>query len=164
VQPGNNNEIITAEIIEELNSQSSAMVDYYISDLLNMRQTKIMSYCKNLEIIDADYLTSIELDFYNKVMAAFKGYGKMRNIYNVAADTCASESTVDDNIPFCQSDEFQADSNDIEYVLVRILDEIDPLVGFDYNTYGPFKKEDVAKIPKINAIILEKENLAEIIG
>lgn len=157
-------ENIHAEIISELKNQSSAMIDYFINDLLNIRQNKIIKYCKNLEIIDSDHLTTLEHDFYDKFMAAYRGYNKMRNMYNVSANVCDSEPIVEENIPFCQNDDFRADRENIEYVLVRIIDQIPSLVGFDFNTYGPFKKEDVAKIPKINAIILEKENLIEIIG
>ncbi|MBD3340558.1 MAG: hypothetical protein GF353_15730 [Candidatus Lokiarchaeota archaeon] len=48
-----------------------------------------------------------------------------------------------------------------EYSLIRFLKKTPPIVGIDLIYYGPFEKEDVAYIPKSNAIILLMEKVAE---
>ncbi|MEM2130240.1 MAG: hypothetical protein QXZ70_06550 [Candidatus Bathyarchaeia archaeon] len=45
-------------------------------------------------------------------------------------------------------------------VVVRFLQEIPEIVGADMKTYGPFKPEDVASIPKENAKALIKRGIA----
>jgi len=50
-----------------------------------------------------------------------------------------------------------------ELVLVRFLQDVPPIVGVDLKTYGPFRKEDVANLPKENAEALIKQGLAKAI-
>jgi DNA replication factor GINS len=45
-------------------------------------------------------------------------------------------------------------------MVVRLLKEIPEIVGADMKTYGPFKPEDVATVPKENAKTLIKQGLA----
>jgi DNA replication factor GINS len=45
-------------------------------------------------------------------------------------------------------------------MVVRILQEIPEIVGADMKTYGPFKPEDVATVPKENAKTLIKQGVA----
>jgi hypothetical protein len=48
----------------------------------------------------------------------------------------------------------------IEYVKVRFLKEIPAIVGADMKTYGPFKKGEIAELPKPNAEALIKQEVA----
>jgi len=45
-------------------------------------------------------------------------------------------------------------------MVVRILREIPEIVGVDMKTYGPFKPEDIANLPKENAKTLIKQGAA----
>ena len=150
-------------LIEEIRTSSVSLVDFYLNDLLDLRQEKILKSCKNLKIIEEEFLTKIELDFYNNVLLAFKGYKKMRNMYSVIADACLPEPKKKQSQVFCQNPEFLKKGAETEYSMIRVLKELPSIVGFDTINYGPFNKEDIAKIPKINAIILEKENSVELI-
>ncbi len=49
-------------------------------------------------------------------------------------------------------------------ILVRFLREVPAFVGADLKTYGPFKPEDVANIPVINAEALARRGVVEILG
>ncbi|MBS7614509.1 hypothetical protein KEJ18_02085 [Candidatus Bathyarchaeota archaeon] len=46
------------------------------------------------------------------------------------------------------------------HMVVRFLKEIPEIVGVDMRTYGPFKPEDVASLPKENASSLVKQGVA----
>ena len=48
----------------------------------------------------------------------------------------------------------------IQLVSVRILKEVEQMIGSDSENYGPFKPEDIATIPLENAQTLITENLA----
>lgn len=155
----------TRKIIWELKLNSGKIIDFLINDLLDLRQEKIIRMCRDLEIIDESLLTSTEYEFYKNVMSAFKGYRKMRNAYSVIADACQIEPEIEESAAFCQVEGYSDNisSTKVEYSLMRVLKEIESIVGFDSCIYGPFKKEDIALIPKINAKILEKEKLIELI-
>ncbi|MHA1784294.1 MAG: DNA replication complex subunit Gins51 [Candidatus Helarchaeota archaeon] len=48
-------------------------------------------------------------------------------------------------------------------VIVRLLQDIEQIVGVDLKNYGPFKKEDIATLPEKNAISLIEKNVAVIV-
>jgi len=48
-----------------------------------------------------------------------------------------------------------------ELVLVRFLQDVPVIAGVDLKEYGPFKKEDIANLPKENADSLVKSGLAK---
>ena len=48
-----------------------------------------------------------------------------------------------------------------ELVLIRFLQDIPVIAGVDLKEYGPFKKEDIANLPKENADSLVKSGLAK---
>ena len=50
-----------------------------------------------------------------------------------------------------------------ELVLIRFLQDVSVIAGVDLKEYGPFKKEDVATLPKENADSLVKSGLAKLI-
>jgi hypothetical protein len=48
----------------------------------------------------------------------------------------------------------------MEYVKVRFLEDIPAIVGADMKTYGPFKKGEIAELPKPNAEAFVKQEVA----
>ncbi|MHA1819912.1 MAG: DNA replication complex subunit Gins51 [Promethearchaeota archaeon] len=184
---------LTRKIIWEIKVEAAKIVDFLISDTLDLRQEKILNLCRKLETIDPDLMTSAEHDFYQNIMSAFKGYKKTRNLYNVIIDECAIEQSMEDlngdemtsenkmieeSLSVCKDTgetaspmvnttkerQIQYDAlKNIEYTLIKVLQNFEPIVGIDLITYGPFKKESIARIPKINARILEKEKFCKIL-
>ena len=53
-----------------------------------------------------------------------------------------------------------AEKTKMQLVSVRILKEVEQMIGSDSENYGPFKPEDIATIPLENAQTLIMENLA----
>jgi len=47
-----------------------------------------------------------------------------------------------------------------EAIVIRILQEIPEIIGADLKTYGPFKPEDIATLPRENARTLIKQGAA----
>jgi hypothetical protein len=148
-------------IISELKTNSCKMVDYLINDLLDVRQEKIIKHSRDLDPIDESFLTTSEREFYKNIMSAFKGYNKMRNVYGMNAEVCEHPTTENPSNLFCKTEEYQTAKTNLEYILIRSVCEIPSLVGQDSLNYGPFKKDEIAYIPKINGMILEKEKMIE---
>jgi len=48
-------------------------------------------------------------------------------------------------------------------VVVRFLHNMDTIMGFDLNNYGPFKREDIATMPNKNAQVLIGKKIIELI-
>ncbi|MGQ4833313.1 MAG: hypothetical protein ACP6IS_05425 [Candidatus Asgardarchaeia archaeon] len=48
-----------------------------------------------------------------------------------------------------------------EYVIVRMKENLPEITGIDLNRYGPFKRGDIVKMPKDNALTLINDKLAE---
>ena len=48
-------------------------------------------------------------------------------------------------------------------VVIRLLQDMEQIVGIDLKNYGPFKKEDIATIPEKNAISLIEKNAAMLV-
>ena len=46
-------------------------------------------------------------------------------------------------------------------ITVRFLDNVNSIVGVDFETYGPFKIDDIATVPYENALALITKNIAE---
>ncbi len=51
-------------------------------------------------------------------------------------------------------------NHNIKYILIRFTKNIPALVGRDLKIYGPFKKQDISRLPIQNASILIEENAA----
>jgi DNA replication factor GINS len=49
-------------------------------------------------------------------------------------------------------------SSEPQYLFVRFKTDLPQIIGVDSKTYGPFKKEDVATLPKENALPLIKRD------
>jgi len=54
-------------------------------------------------------------------------------------------------------------NQDEKYIVIRFTKNIPALVGKDLKIYGPFQKEDIARLPIQNASILIEENAAKAI-
>ncbi len=149
-------------LIWELKKESSKNVDYIINDLLAIRQEKIIQLSKNLEVIDQNHLTLSEQQFYRSLMAAFKGYKKTKQYHNAITESCPEETLIEEQEEHCMTENSEIPTK-IEYCDVRVLRNAPALVGSDFVTYGPFRKEEIVRLPKKSAQIMEKEKFVEIL-
>lgn len=149
-------------IIWELKKESSKNVDFVLNDLLVIRQEKIIQLSKSLEIIEVNVLTLSEQQFYRSLLAAFKGYKKTKQYRNAIAETCPEEPSTDSNVEECNP-EVLSTNDPIEYCDVRVIKDAASLVGPDFVIYGPFHKEEIVRLPKISAKIMEKEKIIELL-
>jgi hypothetical protein len=60
-------------------------------------------------------------------------------------------------------EQVKIDVGDKELTTVRFLDSIPQFLGIDLKTYGPYKVEDVAAIPRRNATILSQKGICIIL-
>ena len=149
-------------IIWELKKESSKNVDFILNDLMAIRQEKIIDLSKNLEIIEENVLTLSEQEFYKNLMAAFKGYKKTKQYHNAITESCTEEELVSEKEGYCEPIPLDKPVK-IEYCDVRVLKDAPSLIGADFIIYGPFHPEDLVRLPKTSAKIMEKEKIVEIL-
>ena len=149
-------------IIWELKKESSKNVDFVLNDLLAIRQEKIIQSSKKLEIIEVNVLTLSEQQFYRSLLAAFKGYKKTKQYHNAIAESCPEEEFTEENVEECDPEILSMDGP-IEYCDVRVLKNAPSLIGTDFIIYGPFHREEIVRLPKNSAKIMEKEKIIELL-
>lgn len=140
-----------------------------VMDIYEIRERKLVNnaiyYVKSGEALELDNLTAEEEDMLKHVfdivaehrkdvMASVQGDGDVIKKVKTSAprDTTLKEKEIE--AP-------QKKTDSMDYVTLRILEDLAPISGIDGKTYGAFKKEDVVTIPKKNASGLISQGVAE---
>jgi DNA replication initiation complex subunit (GINS family) len=53
--------------------------------------------------------------------------------------------------------------SDLDYSVVRMLDDVEAFLGLDNLTYGPLEKQDIVHLPTLNATALISRGVARLI-
>jgi DNA replication initiation complex subunit (GINS family) len=123
--------------------QELKMVEYLWNDLLKQRKHKIQAALEALGEINESYLLGFEVDLYQILKGAATHYEAAKRV-----------------VPEIE----RKLSDGSEYVLIRVLEDQDAIMGADLRTYGPFKKEDLVYMPRDNADILVSNKKAQKLG
>ncbi len=122
--------------IPEIIKAKNERTRYMIRDLIEVRLSKILSMIINGNPIESEALTRQEIDVYEAIKK---------------------------QIEVGEESEEWLEEVEEELVIVRILVDLPEIVGSDLQVYGPFKAEDVATLPKENAIALIRKGAATLI-
>lgn len=160
-------------------------ISFLFKDLLKMREVKIINSALSLQELNLDSLNEAEKLLFQNLVASIKGFKKVKSlsIYEdkkklkfpeikpmikegdkTKSKPSLKEQKFKEEIKEPKEDIELSEREKIEYELIRFLKDAPALVGADLLNYGPFKKEDIANIPKKNAQILVNEKFAEIIN
>lgn len=165
----------TDEFKEKLLKSYQNNFTFIFKDFMKIRKGKIMKSALSLMEINLDKTIEVEKLLYQNIVAALKGYKKVKGV-TISEEEEKSESLKSGDIEIDKIPEISHTSNsvspeisieskvtkkEINYLLVRFLEETPALVGIDLKNYGPFGKEDVANLPVKNAKILIFEKFAE---
>jgi DNA replication initiation complex subunit (GINS family) len=116
------------------------MVKYLWNDLLKIRKQKLEVAVTSGVPVKEEYLLDFEVEYYRSLRGMSFKYDSGKNIF---PDTRVNR---------------EMSSN---YLTIRLLQDSTEFVGLDLHTYGPFKKEDVAYMPKEHAEILVSDGKAK---
>ncbi|MHA1772332.1 MAG: DNA replication complex subunit Gins51 [Candidatus Thorarchaeota archaeon] len=147
----------------ELYTREIENIEYMLKDLLLFRREKILRAALEGRKPKGT-MTLAEEEFYNRISRGIQGHSEfIEAILTGKPLTIHDEST-------SSSEDLIEEEEEMEYIAVRFTRPIDtPFMGLDEQTYGPFKKEDIATIPVVNAqawlrdgtvirVIIEKED------
>ncbi|MHA2150960.1 MAG: hypothetical protein ACXAAO_03180 [Candidatus Thorarchaeota archaeon] len=129
-------------------TQEALNLEFMIEDLLELRKQKILKSALSGHRPRGD-MTLSEEDFYKGVQDSLDGYSEF--IKESLAGTPTPVKKRKKKQTKKKDTETSVEEDDIDYVYVRFLRAIeDQVMGLDEKTYGPFKKESVAKLPAAN--------------
>jgi DNA replication initiation complex subunit (GINS family) len=131
-------------------TQEALNIEFMIEDLLNIRRQKILQSALSSHRPRGD-MTLSEEDFYNRFQNALDGHADFVKDSLAGTPTTKKKKKKQKKATKKKEPDSVSDSDEIDYVYVRFLREIEEQVmGLDERTYGPFKKESVAKLPAAN--------------
>lgn len=130
-------------------TQEALNLEFMIEDLLELRKQKILKSALSGHRPRGD-MTLSEEDFYNRFQNSLDGYTEFIKESLAGSPTPAKKKKKKKQTKK-KEPEPSSELDDIDYVYVRFLRTIeDQVMGLDEKTYGPFKKESVAKLPAAN--------------
>jgi DNA replication initiation complex subunit (GINS family) len=130
-------------------TQEALNLEFMIEDLLELRKQKILKSALSGHRPRGD-MTLSEEDFYNRFQNALYGHTEFIK-ESLAGIPSTKKKKKKKKRTKKKEPEPSSDTDDIDYVYVRFLRTIeDQVMGLDEKTYGPFKKESVAKLPAAN--------------
>ncbi len=131
-------------------------IKFVIEDLAEIRTRKIFELLIQQKEPEKN-LASEERDFFERQQKIYNYYLKELHEPEEVAFI-----DIDDLVEIKNTEKQKIEEEQIDYVVVKIKQNIEqPLMGLDGQKYGPFQKEDVCVLPKINAIGLVKRKVAE---
>ena len=106
-----------------------------LQEIIEIREKKIINlalYASRTKV-EPENLTQEEQELFNKILSAFKAFKE-------ALEKSMGEKARED--------------------LVVVLKDLEEFVGIDMQAYGPFKSGDISTMPKANADLLIKKEIA----
>ncbi len=154
--------------IFKLNNEMKNLYDI-ISDIYRIRLEKLLK--KAIKIVEEndtipEGLTEEEEELMKNVIYILKEF--RRRIFETEykqeeIETKVIEKRSEKSEEKIEKLEKEKKKEEVEYIVVKALEDIPEIVGIDGVTYGPFKKNDIALLPKENAKALRNKKLVEII-
>jgi len=140
----------TGALRTKLVKKELANVEKMLKDIFNRRVEKVLRALMSGGEIELENLTPEERELFTSLEASFSALGKF--IEGVLRGEVRS--------PGPGQAEVKGPAGGPKLVLVRILADVPAIVGADMKTHGPFRRGDVAFIPRENALALVRKGLA----
>jgi len=125
-----------------LSIRESKNVQKMVKELITLRQQKSLRKVLAKGLVHSEELTREEEKLLKEVTPSFESFQAITNDILIGRlPQAASKKT-------------------LKKRTLRFIKETPAIIGADMKTYGPFRPEDVASIPKENARILVKQGVA----
>jgi len=130
-----------SEVEAKLAEAEAKIVIEIVQSIMAIRLRKILNGIMAGSNESLKNLLEVELNVYEKLSSAIEEFQAMTKKYTSLEEDLLAKK-----------------------ILVRFIRDVPAFVGVDLKTYGPFKPEDLAYIPAVNAEALVKRNVIEILG
>lgn len=137
-----------------ITKKEKQFVGRMLRELTETRLSKIVTKELRGEPIDAQAMTPEEQRLHSNVRQLLLGYRQGAEIPEPTAPPAAAP-----HLPAA----FPREEPESEMVVVRFLKPLPAIMGVDMRAYGPFDPEDVASIPRRNAVNLIRRGIAKLV-
>jgi hypothetical protein len=147
-----------------------------INELKEIRLRKLFEALLRNFNIDTTYLTSQELELWNHLLIVYQWYNRLPDgpkKLNVFLESSRKSTLLERGENVEKKDErsekgyehegqneiTNLEANNENYVVVRFIENVHEFVGIDLQSYGPFKPDDIAVLPKLTVyhVLLPKK-------
>lgn len=140
--------------------KESEYASQLLKELVENRLQKILLSELNGKPIDANALTPEEQKLYSNLRQLIVGYKRSVELSKVQQLSPPIKPQIME--PFSSREVIKTPSQTVvEMIVVRFLQPLPAIIGIDMKAYGPFKKEDIANIPRENALNLIRRAIAK---
>lgn len=136
-------------------------VKLMLQELLDLRYNKIIEIITRSQRTPIELLTIEEIKMAEKFATFSEEYQKFRK--DLEHGLVTSQPSVKVVIKNETRPTTLLTTSTHKRLTVRFIKNIPAIMGADMNSYGPFKVEDVASLPALNAQILVKQGLAVLV-
>jgi DNA replication factor GINS len=131
-----------------------------LNELVENRLQKILLNELNGRPIDANVLTPEEQKLHLNLRQLITEYKRSVELSKI--EQPSPPQKLQEIEPFAPREVIKLPSlKEVEMVVVRFLQPLPAIIGIDLKAYGPFKKEDIANIPRENALNLIRRGIAK---
>jgi DNA replication initiation complex subunit (GINS family) len=136
-------------------------VNQMLKELTEVRLSKIVRRELEAKPIDAQALTPEEQRLHSNLRNLLASYRDGSELPVSQAEPPTRAPTVPRQRP--EAPQPPPKTQEPDLVVVRFLQQLPAIMGVDMKAYGPFKPEDVASIPRQNAVNLIRRGIAKLV-
>lgn len=131
-------------------------ITFLIHNLINLRKIKILNSVLNKEQISTSYLSKQELLYYDYVKNSelilqnkpLVFSGQVKEFFNHHSNFKDAINDTNQTQPVSESVKpINSVSSSVDGIEVRFLVDLDEFTYLNNRTFGPFKKDEIAKVP-----------------
>ncbi len=126
---------LKAAVMEE----EMVRLEHLLTQLMNRRLEKLWSQPGSAQVVELEYVEKQAREEFSEI---FRDYGQMKQDLMQGREPSRSRPTGE------------------KLTLVRFERDVPSIIGVDLKTHGPFRKEDVARLPRENAGSLIQQGAA----
>jgi DNA replication initiation complex subunit (GINS family) len=143
-----------------ITKKEKRFVGQMLRELTETRLRKIVTKELRGEPIDAQALTPEEQRLHSNIRQLLLGY---RQGAEIPEPEAAPEAKTPRPAPLRPTAAAPHKESEGEMVVVRFMKPLPAIMGVDMRAYGPFDPEDVASIPRRNAVNLIRRGIAKLV-
>ncbi len=129
-------------------------------DIVDKREKKILNHAlqsvRLRERADLRGMTTNEREFFSKLVDSIKEFRESVDANSGKIEMKEIGKTKEE-VPIERENPLE----NPDFIKIKVLEDVPEIVGIDMNDYGPFKKGEIARLPRENAELFVNKGKAE---
>jgi DNA replication initiation complex subunit (GINS family) len=133
-------------------------MEFLRKDISQLRLVKILNAVTHNITLDEDFLTWGELKLHRDLTRSIQTVGFVTQDLTVSTEYSDDPDDYQNDLPVSSSP-----PKELPRIMVRMLTDVEKIVGIDNREYGPFSENDIVNLPQDNAKALISKGVARLI-